>query len=80
MASSATNILCIHIGSLDTKILYIEPFQKFFSYPSVSFHPLQDFIFKLVAKVKIFITLGDFQDPHVCVIQWVSSELVQGLL
>ena len=43
-------------------------------------HPLYDFIFNLVAKVKIFINIGDIQAPHVCVIPWVSSKLVQGLL
>ena len=43
----------IHLGSLDTKILYFEPFQKFLSHPSVS---LSSFI-NLVAKVTIFIKL-----------------------
>ena len=33
-----------------------------------------------VAKVKIFITLGDLQAPHVCVIPWIPSKLVQGVL
>ena len=43
----------IHLGSLDTKILYFKLFQKFFSHPSVS---LSSFI-NLVAKVNIFIKL-----------------------
>ena len=43
--------------------------------------PIYDLvIFNPVAKVKIFITLGDLQAPYVCVIPWLSSELVQGLL
>ena len=29
---------------------------------------------------RIFITLGDFQAPHVCVMAWVPFELIQGLL
>ena len=49
--------------------------QLFVSLPSsIGFH------LNLVAKVNIFITLGDLEAPHVCVIPWVSSDLVQGLL
>ena len=53
VVSHATNIISTHLGSLDTKILYLELFQKFFSHPSVS---LSSFI-NLVAKVNIFIKL-----------------------
>ena len=80
VASSTTNILCIHLGSLDTKILYLEPFQKFFSHPFVSLSSSIGFHLQHVGKFKIFITLGDLQAPHVCVIPWVPSVLVQGLV
>ena len=43
----------IHLGSLDTKILYLELLQKFILHPSES---LSSSI-NLVAKVKIFIKL-----------------------
>ena len=46
-------ISSIHLGSLDTKILYSKLFQKFFSHPSVS---SSSFI-NPVEKVKIFINL-----------------------
>ena len=74
VASSATNLLCIHLGSLDTKIIYIELFQKKFSYPSMSLSSSIDFHLQPCSKVS-----GLHQGPHVCVIPWVSSEIVQGI-
>ena len=75
VVSCATNILCINLGSLDTKILYLEPFQKFFSHPSVSWSSSIGFHLQPCSK-----GLNLHQAPHVCVISWVYSELVQGLL
>ena len=64
-----------NLGSLDTKILYLERFQKFFSHPYVSLSSSIGFHIQPCSK-------GSYlhQAPHVCVIPWVSSELVQGLL
>ena len=54
-------------GSLDTKILYLEPFQKFFSHPSVSlsssigFHPqpcskgLRSSLLYVISKLLIYV-------------------------
>ena len=61
VAFSATSI---HLGSLDTKILYIELFQNFFSHPSVS---LSSFI-NLVAKVTIFVKLIMYVLSHGCLL------------
>ena len=58
--SSATNILCIHLGSLDTNILYLKLFQNFFFHPFVS---LLSFI-NLVAKLNIFIKLLMYDLSH----------------
>ena len=63
-----TNILCIHLGSLDTKILYLEPFQKFFSYPSVSLSSSIGFHLQPVAKVKIFTKLLMYVLSHGCLL------------
>ena len=75
LASSDTNILCIHLGSLDTKILYIDLFQKFFLHPSMSLSSTIDFHIQPCSK-------GSYvhQAPHVCFIPWVSFQLVQGLI
>ena len=64
VATYATNILCIHLGSLDTNILYLEPFQNFFLHPSTS---LSSFI-NLVAKVQIFIKLLMYVLSHGCLL------------
>ena len=61
--------------TLDTKILYLEIFQKFFSHPSMSLSSSIDFYLYPCRK-----GLDLHQDSHVCVIPWVSYELVQGLL
>ena len=75
VAPSATNILCIHLGSLDTKIIYLELFQNFFLHPSVSLSSSIDFHLQPCSKGSDL-----HQAPHVCVIPWVSSKLLQGLL
>ena len=75
VASSATNIVCIHLGSPNTSILYLELFQKFFSHPSVSLSSSIDFHLQPCSKGS-----GLHEAPHVCVIPWVSSKPVQGLL
>ena len=65
----------IHLGSLDTKILYLELFQKFFLYPSEILSSSIEFHLQPCSKGS-----GLHQAPHVCVNPWVSFELVQGLL
>ena len=64
----------MNLGSLDTKILYLEIFQNFFSHPSVSLLSSIDFHLQPCSKGSNL-----HQAPHVCVIPWVSSELIQGL-
>ena len=49
--------------------------QKFFSHPSMSLSSYINFHLQPCSKGS-----GLHQAPHVCVIPWVSSELVQGLL
>ena len=75
VASPTTNILCIHLGSLDTKIIYLEIFQNLFSQASMSLSSSIEFHLQPCSKGS-----GLHQVPHVCVIPWVSSKLVQGLL
>ena len=65
----------IRLGSLDTKILYLEIFQKFFSYPSESLSSSIEFHIQPCSKGS-----GLHQAPHVCVIPWVPFKLVQDLL
>ena len=61
----------IHLGSFDTKILYFELFSKV----------LLTSIYELVILYQPCSKGYDIhQAHHVCVIPWVSSELVQGLL
>ena len=61
----------IHLGSLDTKILYLELLQKVHLAP----------ICELVILYQPCSKGSDLhQARHVCVIPWVSYELIQGLL
>ena len=54
---------------------YLEPFQKFFLHPSMSLSSSIGFHLQPCSK-----GWDLHQAHHVCVIPWVSSELVQGLL